>query len=71
MSQDYKRYTKDESTGAIVFHDADAYSLRKKHIASKKLAKVAETSNKKVINTLRNEIKELKDLVATIIEDKG
>jgi hypothetical protein len=68
MSQDYKRYTKDESTGTVIFHDADAYSLRKKHIASKKLAKVAETSNKKVINTLRNEIKELKDLVTQLVE---
>lgn len=68
MAQDYKRYTKDEVTGAIVFHDADAYSIRKKHIANKKLTKVVETSNKKVINTLRNEVQELKDLVNKLVE---
>ena len=68
MAQDYKRYSKDEITGAIMFHDSDEYSLRKKQIANKKLTKVAETSNKKVINTLRNEVQELKDLVNKLVE---
>jgi hypothetical protein len=62
-------YKKDEETGAVVFHDANAYAQRKKVIERNKLAKKAEKDSKKSINSMKREIKDLKKLVYDLIEN--
>ena len=63
-------YKKDEETGAVVFHDANAYAQRKKVIERNKLAKKAEKDSKKSINSMKREIKDLKQIVYDLIESK-
>ena len=64
-------YKKDENTGAVIFHDANAYAQRKKVIATNKLSEKAKKDSKRSINSMKNEIKDLKKLVYDLIEDKG
>jgi|LWDU01.1.fsa_nt_gi paraquat-inducible protein B len=63
-----REYYRDKENGQVIFNDVDAYRARRNVLIQQKLSKVAETSNKKVINTLRSEIKELKDLVTQLVE---
>jgi hypothetical protein len=64
-----KEYYRDEHNGQVIFNDVDAYRARKNVIRQQKLSRLAEASNRKVINSLRSEIKELKDLVTQIIKE--
>jgi paraquat-inducible protein B len=63
-----REYYRDKENGQVIFNDVDAYRSRKNVLIQRKLTKVAETSNKKVINTLRSEINELKKLVQQLVE---
>jgi len=62
------RYKKDPNTGAVVFMDADAYSARKKVLRNQKNTIQTQKDSKKVINSLRNEVSELKKLVRDLLE---
>lgn len=64
-------YTKDRKTGAVIFNDVDAYAQRKKVIEKQKITKAVEKDSKKVINSLRNEINGLKQLLKGLIENQG
>lgn len=64
-------YYRDEVTGAVIFNDNDSYKKRKQILENKKKADLITKSNKKVINSLRNEISELKELVSSIINKDG
>ena len=64
-------YKKDEKTGAVIFTDATAYVQRKKVIQQTKLSNIAKKDSTKRINSMMNEIKDLKKLVYDLIEDKG
>lgn len=64
------KYTKDPYTGAVVFQDADAYKTRKKAIQNQKMAKAKEKDSKKVINSLRNELNDLKALVRDMLDNQ-
>jgi len=63
-----RKYTKDPLTGAVIFHDTDAYARRKKIIAAQKAAKAVDRDKEKVINSLRNEISELKEMVNALTQ---
>jgi F0F1-type ATP synthase membrane subunit b/b' len=63
-------YTKDPRTGAVIFDDENAYANRKKVIKKQKLLKDIENDTKTVINSLRNEISELKVIVASLMKNK-
>jgi hypothetical protein len=64
-------YTKDPYTGAVIFNDVDAYSKRKKVVAAQKLEIKRGKDSKRSINSMKNEIKGLKKLVADLIEGGG
>lgn len=61
-------YTKDPYTGAVVFHDADAYARRKKVVAAQKLEKEKQKDSRRVINSMKNELKGLKQIVHDLVE---
>ena len=61
-------YKKDENTGAVIFHDANAYAQRKKIIEQNKLSTKAAKDSKRSINSMKKEIKDLKKLVYDLIE---
>jgi len=65
------KYTKDPYTGAVIFNDVDAYSKRKKVVAAQKLATKRNKDSKRSINSMKNELKGLKKLVADLIEGGG
>jgi hypothetical protein len=65
------QYKKDPYTGAVIFTDTDAYTQRKKVIERHKLAEKANKDSKRSINSMKNEIKELKKLVHDLIEGGG
>ena len=58
-------YKKDPETGAIIFQDANAYVQRKKVIVTAKLAKKVHKDSKLTINSMKREIKSLKQQVAS------
>jgi len=62
-----QRYVKDPYTGAVVFTDTDAYSNRKKILENQKNSVQTQKDSKKVINSLRNEVFELKTLVRDLL----
>ena len=62
-------YKKDEDTGAVIFHDANAYAQRKKVIAANKLSEKAKKDSNRSINSMKREIRDLKQLVYDLIED--
>lgn len=64
------KYKKDPYTGAVVFTDVDAYSLRKKAIEANKLQSKANKESRISINSMKNEITGLKKLVYDLIEAK-
>jgi|LWDU01.1.fsa_nt_gi hypothetical protein len=59
-------YTKDPKTGAVIFNDTDGYQARKKVIAKNKMRILEAQSNKKVINSMRNDIKNLTSLIESL-----
>ncbi len=63
-------YTKDPITGSVIFHDSDAYANRKKILQNHKTVKTAENDNKRVINSLRNEVIQLKEMVTQLLQNK-
>jgi hypothetical protein len=62
-----QRYVKDPYTGAVVFTDTDAYANRKKILENQKNSVQTQKDSKKVINSLRNEVFELKTLVRDLL----
>ena len=58
-------YVKDENTGAVVFQNANAYQQRKKVVAKTKLANKVQKDQKRSINSMKKEIKDLKQQIAT------
>ena len=62
-------YKKDEETGAVIFQDANAYAQRKKVIVENKLSEKAKKDSKRSINSMKNEIRDLKKLVYDLIEN--
>jgi hypothetical protein len=58
-------YIKDEETGAVIFQNATAYVQRKKVIEQTKLKLKAEKDSKRSINSMKREIKVLKQQVAS------
>jgi hypothetical protein len=65
------KYTKDPQTGAVIFNDSDAYNARKKVIKNIRIKTLEEESNKKVINSMRNEIKNLTSLVESLVNKEN
>lgn len=63
-----QRYTKDPYTGAVVFIDTDGFAARKKVLANQKNTLQTQKDSKKVINSLRNEVSEMKKLVRELLE---
>ena len=63
-----QRYTKDPRTGAVVFTDTDGYAARKKVLEHQKNTIKQAEDSKKVINSLRNEVSDLKKLVQGLID---
>jgi uncharacterized protein YlaN (UPF0358 family) len=63
-----QRYIKDPYTGAVVFTDTDAYAARRKVLDRQKKELKSSEDSKKVINSLRNELSELKNLVRELID---
>lgn len=63
-------YVKDPITGAVIFHDENAYSNRKKVLQQQKEKNVLANDTKTVINSLRNEVTELKHLVESLLKNK-
>mgnify|MGYP000039699421 CR=1 FL=1 len=63
-----QRYTKDPRTGAVIFTDTDGYAARKKVLENQKITTLQEENSKKVINSLRNEVSDLKILVQGLID---
>ncbi len=63
-----QRYTKDPYTGAVVFIDSDGYAARKKVLKNQKNTAQIQKDSKKVINSLRNEVSELKNLVRNLLD---
>ena len=61
-------YIKDENTGGVTFPNANAYAQRKKIVAQKKLAAADARNSKRSINSMKQEIKDLKKLVYDLIE---
>ena len=61
-------YTKDIYTGAVVFHDANEYAKRKKLIEKQKIDKAVVKDSRRVINSMKNEIKGLKQIVYDLVE---
>lgn len=64
-------YTKDPRTGAVIFTDSGAYKQRKIAIKKQKDAQQVQTDSRRVINSMRSEIKGLKKLVYDLIEKRG
>lgn len=64
-------YKKDEETGAVIFQDANAYAQRKKVIEVNKLSAMAAKDSKRSINSMKREIKDLKQIVFDLIEAKA
>jgi|TARA_B100000959_G_scaffold6435_1_gene6543 hypothetical protein len=64
-------YKKDEETGAVIFQDATAYAQRKKVIEVNKLSAMAKKDSKRSINSMKREIKDLKQIVFDLIEAKA
>jgi len=62
------KYTKDIYTGAVIFQDVDAYAKRKKVIEENKLEMMAKKDSRRVINSMKNEIKGLKQIVYDLVE---
>ena len=62
-------YIKDENTGGVTFPNANVYAQRKKIIAQKKLAAKGAKDSKRSINSMKQEIKDLKKLVYDLIEN--
>jgi hypothetical protein len=63
-----QRYVKDPYTGAVVFTDTDGYAARKKVLENQKNTIQTQKDSKKVINSLRNEVSELKNLVRSFLD---
>ena len=63
-----QRYTKDPRTGAVVFTDTDGYAARKKVLENQKITTLQEENSKKVINSLRKQVSDLKILVQGLID---
>jgi hypothetical protein len=63
-------YKKDEETGAVIFTDANAYVQRKKVIEVNKLSAMVKKDSKRSINSMKREIKDLKQIVYDLIESK-
>ena len=61
-------YIKDENTGGVTFPNANAYAQRKKIVAQKKLQAADARNSKRSINSMKQEIKDLKKLVYDLIE---
>ena len=61
-------YIKDTYTGAVIFTDVDEYSKRKKVIEQQKLATQSKKDSRRVINSMKNEIKGLKQIVYDLVE---
>ena len=64
-------YKKDEKTGAVIFTDANAYVQRKKVIEVNKLSAMVKKDSKRSINSMKREIKDLKQIVYDLIESKS
>ena len=62
------KYTKDIYTGAVIFQDVAAYAKRKKVIEENKLEMMAKKDSRRVINSMKNEIKGLKQIVYDLVE---
>ena len=58
-------YVKDENTGGVTFPNANAYQQRKKVVAKTKLANKVQKDQKRSINSMKKEIKDLKQQIAT------
>jgi hypothetical protein len=65
------KYTKDPYTGAVIFNDTAAYDARKSVIKNIRIKTLEEQSNKKVINSMRNEIKTLTSLVESLLNKEN
>lgn len=63
-----EKQTFKKNNGAVVFTDSDRYSIRKKVLENQKIAGLVAKDSKKVINSLRNELSELKSLVRDLLE---
>ena len=64
-------YKKDEETGAVIFQDANAYAQRKKIIQETKISTMVKKDSNKRINSMKREIKDLKQIVFDLIEAKA
>ena len=64
-------YTKDPRTGAVIITYSGAYKQRKIAIKKQKDAQQVQTDSRRVINSMRSEIKGLKKLVYDLIENRG
>ena len=64
-------YKKDEETGAVIFQDANAYAQRKKVIVQNKLTAKTAKDEKRSINSMKKEIKDLKKLVYDMLENNS
>jgi hypothetical protein len=62
-------YIKNAETGGVTFPNANAYAQRRKIVAQKKLTLKAGKDSKKSINSMKQEIKDLRKLVYDLIED--
>jgi hypothetical protein len=63
-----QNYKKNTEFGSVIFTDSDRYSDRKRVIEKQKKTALIEKDSKKVINSLRNELSELKNLVRELLE---
>ena len=64
-------YKKDEHTGAVIFQDANAYAQRRKVVERNKLNAKASKDSKRSINSMKREIRDLKQIVFALIEEKS
>jgi len=64
-------YKKDPYTGAVIFTDVDAYTKRKRVIEEQKLNVQAKKDSRRVINSMKSEIKGLKKIVYDLVEARN
>jgi len=63
-----RKYYRDEITGAVIFQDSDVYAKRRKLLNENIVKGFKKKDDQRVINSLRNEITELKELMKSVLE---
>ena len=64
----YPDLVKDETTGAVLSNNNSAYNVVKRRYKSKQLEKKQIQKQEKDINSMREEISELKTMMKTLME---